>query len=346
MRPTEEKGSARQVWVGVFVAALAPAAALPSLAAQFGGWGWLGVALVAPLAPLWLRLVRGLGPGGLAAALRERWGWPGRWVLGAYYLWAAALAALTAGSCVDRLGRTDYGEVPGWLAAALLAAVAAYLICRGRGPFLRAVGVFLPALGVTLGLFFVLGAANLDGANLRPEGWEEVGRGLGSLWPALATVSVGALGAFLPHRERQREEKAGGRWLVLWSLTAAGLCALVIGALGAEIAAQAPLPFFLALQGLGFPGGFQRLEALGTAVWVLSDLALIGLAALAAGEIAGKRRWGWPVIGAAALGGCLLPNQRAAAAQNVLFALNVALGAVIPLLVARRPPGKAHPREP
>lgn len=339
MRANEGAVSYRQVWVGVFVAALAPAATLPSLTARFGGWGWLGVALTALAAPVYARLIRGLGPGGLGAALKERWGWLGRCLLAVYYLWAMALAALTAGGCVDRLGRTDYGEVPGWLAAVLLAVVAAYLIYRGRGGFLRAVQVFLPALAVMLVVFFVLGAANLDGANLRPDGWAEVWQGLGSVWPALATVSVGALGAFLPHRQRREGESPGWRWLVLWSLTAAGICALVTGALGWELTAQAPLPFFLALQGLGFPGGFQRLEALGTAVWVLSDLALIGLAALAASEMAGQRRWRWPVLAAAALGGWLLPNRVAAGLQNVLFVVNVALGVVLPVLAALGRPG-------
>lgn len=334
MKKTGE-ASYRQVWTAVFLAALAPAATLPSVVAPFGPWGWLGVALLVPLAALYPRLVKGLGGSGLGAALRTRWGRPGRWVLAVYYLWAAALAALTAGSCVDRLGRTDYGEVPGWLAAVLLAAVAAYLIYRGRGAFLRAVQVFFLALVVVLGLFFLLGAANLRGENLRPDGWEDVWRGAGGLWPALATVSVGAMGGFLPHTPRQEGESRGWKWLAGWCLVAAGLCALVLGTLGAELTARAPLPFFLALQGIGFPGGFQRLEAMGTAAWVLSDLALIGLTALAGVEIGGgKRRWSCPILLAAVLGGMWLPNRVVAGAGGWLFGVNVALGVVVPVLAA------------
>lgn len=330
--------SYRQVWVGVFLAALAPAATLPSVAARFGPWGWLGVALVIPAALLWLRFLRGLGTGGLAAVLRARWGWFGRAALAAYYLWAMALAALTAGGCVDRLGRTDYGEIPGWLAAALLALVAAYLIYKGWGGFLRSVQVFFLALVVALGLFFLLGATNLDGENLRPESWSQVLQGMGGIWPALATVSVGALGAFIPHEARRDGESRGRRWLVGWGLAAAGLCALVTGTLGAEVTAKAPLPFFLALQGIGFPGGFQRLEAMGTAAWVLSDLSLIGLAALAGVEMAGGRKdWAWPILVAAALGGCLLPNRAVAGAQGWLFAVNVAMGPAVTALAAVTP---------
>lgn len=335
--------SYRQVWVGICFAALAPAATLPSVVARQGNWGWLGVALVIPVAPIYLRLLQGLGSGGLGAALRERWGWLGRCVLAVYYLWAMALAALTAGGCVDRLGRTDYGEVPNWLAALLLGAVTAYLIYRGWEPFLRAVQIFFLALVAILALFFVLGAANLNGKNLRPEAWSDVWRGLGGLWPAAATVSVGAMGAFIPHEQRKKGEWAGWRWLALWGLAAGGLCALVIGTLGAELTTKAPLPFFLALQGIGFPGGFQRLEAAGTAAWVLSDLALIGLAALAGKQITGAKgkrgmKGGWPILAAAVLGGLFLPNQTVAGAQDALFLVNGALGIVIPVLVALTKP--------
>lgn len=326
--------SSRQAWVGSFLAALAPAASLPGQAARFGAWGWLGAVFATPVVLVVLWLIRSLGKEGLAADLTERWGWFGQGVRVVYYLWAVTLAALTAGGCVDRLGRTDYGEVPGWLAAALLAGVTAYLICRGWEAFLRAAQVFFLTLLAALGLFFALGAANLDGANLRPEGWEEVARGVGGIWPTLATLSVGALGMFIPRTPLQKGESLPRRWAVGWCLTAAGLCILVIGALGAELTAKAPLPFFLALQGLGFSGGFQRLEAMGTAVWVLSDLVLVGMAALVAAQVAEDRRGAWPVLIAAVLGGVCLPNGVVARAQGPLLAVNVVLGLVVPTLVA------------
>lgn len=329
------EASYRQVWVGVFVAALAPAATLPSVVARFGPVGWLGVALIAVLAPVYLYLLKGLGTDGLGVALKTRWGFFGRCVLVVYYLWAAALAALTAGRCVDRLARTDYGELPPWLVAVVLSGVAAYLIYKGKGGFLRAVQVFFLALVVMLGLFLLLGVMNLDGNNLRPQGWDDVVRGLGGVWPALAVVAVGALGAFLPHEGRKEGESAGWKWLALWALAGAGICLIVMGALGAELTVRAPLPFFLALQGLGFPGGFQRLEALGTAAWALSDIALIGLAGLAGVEMTGgKKGWAWPILAGAVLGGWFLPNAAVTGAQGVFFGVNMALGLAVPLLVA------------
>lgn len=334
MKETKQ-ASCRQVWVAVLVALLAPAATLPAVAGRFGPTGWLGVVLVIPFALLYHKLLTRLGGVGLAAALKERWGWLGKGLVVAYYLWAMALAALTAGSGVDRLGRTDFGEVPGWLAAALLTLLAAYLVRKGWGAFFRAVEVFFLALVAVVGFFLVLGAVNLDGANLRPDSLREAVGGGGSLWPALAALGTGTVGAFAPHSPRKPGESGGGRWLTLWCLVAAGLCALVIGTLGADLTARAPLPFFLALQGIGFPGGFQRLEAVGTAAWVLCDLAVIGLTTLAGAEMAGgRRRWSWPVLLAALAGGIWLPNAVVAAAQQWLWAVNVALGLIVPCLVA------------
>lgn len=333
----EERCTTRQLGVAVFTALLAPASALPRGLAQGGALGWLALGAVFPLAALVAWRLERLGSEGLAARLQ---GPLGKAVLTLYYIWAVALCALTAGSCVDRLGRTDYGGVPGWAMAVALGLVSAYLICKGRGSFLRAAEIFYLALVAVLVLLFVLGAADLRWDNLRPAGggeWQGVLRGT---MGAGATLSVGALAAFFPRTPRGPEESPLWRWLAGWCAVAAGLCVLVIGALGPKLTAQAPLPFFLALQGIGFPGGFQRLEALCTAAWVLSDLTLLGLAALAAKRMAGDRGWAAaPPLLAAVLGGCLLPNNAVEGASTVLYGVNLALGAAAPVVLSLLPRG-------
>lgn len=330
----EERCSTRQLGVAVFTALLAPASALPGVVARGGALGWLVLGLVFPLAALVAWRLGRLGTEGLAARLR---GPVGKAVLNLYYIWAVALCALTAGGCVDRLARTDYGGVPGWVMALALALVAAYLVSKGRGAFFRGAELFYLALVAVLALLFVLGAANLKGDNLRPGGgtWKGAAQALAA---AASTLSVGTLAAFFPRRPRRAGESPLWRWLAGWCAVAAGLCLLVLGALGPELTAQAPLPFFLALQGLGVPGGFQRLEALGTAAWVLSDLTLLGLAALAAKRMAGDRRWAAaPPLLAAFLGGCLLPNAVVEEAAPVLWGVNLALGAVAPVALSLGP---------
>lgn len=331
----EEKCSARQLRVAVFVALLAPASTLPGLLARGGALGWLGPILALPLILLALWRLGKLGDDGLAAQLGRRWGWLGKATLTLYYLWVLLLAALTAGNCVDRLSRTDYQETPNWILALALTAVTAYLIYKGSGAFLRATEIFFLALVVVVLLFSLLGAAELRWENVAPAGASALAEAAGGILPTTATAAAGALVFFLPHDTGGRGEGRGWHWAVAWCVVAALLCLLVLGALGAPLAAKAPLPFFLFLQGLGFPGGFRRLEALGTAAWVLSDLTLMGLAALAARIIGGNRPWlAAPALAAAFLGGCFLSNAQVAGLTTWLFWINLALGIGIPVLLS------------
>lgn len=338
----------RQVWILATAALLAPISSLPGVAARLGGvLGWTAPLLAFPVAAWAVWQWKGLGRGGLAADLRGRWGALGSCLLAVYYLWALELAALTAGSCVDRLGRTDYGETPGWALALALAAVGAYLAGRGRGGFLRAAELFFLALAAVTGGLLLLGLSGLDGGALLPRAGEEadVPGALAAGGAALCTLAAGALALFLPRRERAAGTWPGWGWLLLLCAAAAGLCAVTAGTLGPEVTAVGPLPFFLALQGLSLPGGLQRLEALGTAAWILSDLALLGMAALAAREMAGHRRGAAaPIWLAALLGGAMLPNARLEAAQPWLLAVNGLLGGAVPTLLAltgkRREMGK------
>lgn len=330
--------SVRQLGVALFVALLAPLSALPAVLSRGGALGWLGPAAAFPLAAWASWRIGKLGRDGLARRWRGRlWGCA---LLALYYLWACALSALAAGGCVDRLGRTDYGSAPVWLLSLALAGVSAYLVRKGAGAFFRAAEIFYLALLVVLALFFALGAADVRAVNLAPAGVGDLAGAAAGALPAAAALSVGALTAFFPRRRRQEGESPLWRWLLGWCLTAAGLCLLVFGTLGPALAAKAPLPFFLTLQELGFPGGFQRLEALGTAAWALSDLTLLSLAALAGREMAGGRPWAvWPPLLAAFLGGCFLPNAVVEGAAPWLMGANLLLGGAIPAAVSLLPQG-------
>lgn len=327
------EASARQIRVLVFVAALAPIVALPGLVAQKGGaLGWLAPIAAIPLVVMGFFLFRALGPEGLAATLRERWGWLGRVVSVLYYLWAMALAALTAGQCVDRLGRTDYANASPWLLSLALGVAAWYLTAHGRGAFLRAVEIFYLILLVALGLFFILGVWNLEPENLRPQAVGEAAGVFSGLLPTMGTLAVGSLAAFFPREERSAKRK--GWAAVWWCLAAGGVCLLVIGTLGSKLTAELPLSFFVALQGIGLPGGFQRLEGLGTAVWVLSDLTLLGAAALAGRLLAGDRKWGvWPVLLAGLVGGGLLTGKNTEPFMGPILWLELVFGAALPIFL-------------
>lgn len=333
----KDEASARQIRVLAFVTVLAPIAALPGLVAKAGGaLGWVTPLLAIPLVVLGFFLFRALGPEGVPTTLRIRWGWLGRLVGALYYLWVMALAALTAGQCVDRLGRTDYADLAPWLLSLALLVVVWYLTARDRGTFLRAVEIFYLVLVAALILFFVLGIWGIKTKNLAPQEGDEVVGTFSGLLPTVGTFAVGGLAAFFP-RNRPTEKKGG--WApVWWCLAAAGVCMLVIGTVGGGLAGRLPLSFFLALQGIGLPGGLQRLEGLGTAVWVLSDLTLMGAAVLAGRHIAGDRRWGaWPVLLAGALGGGLLTGKNTAPFMGAILWVELIFGVGIPLLLLMTP---------
>lgn len=331
----------RQKMAAVWAALLAPASALVATLARWGGGlGWLGPLAALPFALFGVWRYHRLGPGGICQALKTRWGGVGKALLPIYYLWAALTAALTAGSCVDRLRRTDYGETSAWVLALALTAVAAYLVCRGARVFSRAVEVLYLALAAVAGLFLALGAFHVHWESLRPEAGRAAGA-VGAALPVLCTFAVGGLAAFLPREGGENGPKEAEkrtvwpRWVAGWCLVTAALGAVVMGTLGPAVTAQGPQPLFLALQGLGGEGGFQRLEALGTAAWVLSDLILIGLAALAGQGLAGERPWGaWPVAACAFLGGCFLDNETVAPFGVWLQGINLALGGVLPVLLS------------
>lgn len=332
------RASVRQLGVALFVALLAPASTLPAALGRGGALSFLAPVAVFPLAAWAAWRMGRLGREGLA----RRWSkspW-GRGLLFLYYLWACALSALAAGGCVDRLARTDYAEAPVWLLSLALAGVSAYLIRRGAGAFFRAAEIFFLALLVVLALFFILGLADVRLVNLTPAGLGDLAGVAAGMFPAAASLSVGALALFLPRQRRQEGESPLWRWLLGWCLAAAGLCLLVIGTLGSALTARAPLPFFLTLQESGFPGGFRRLEALGTAAWALSDLTLLSLAALAGREMAGNRCWAsWIVLAAAFLGGCFLPNALVEGAAPWLMGANLLLGGVLPAAASLLPQG-------
>ena len=75
------------------------------------------------------------------------------------------------------------------------------------------------------------------------------------------------------------------RRLALLFALLAGAVLLVLGQLGSALAAQVGPALLQMVSGLGFEGAFQRLEELVSALWVLGDVALLGLLLLCLGRL-------------------------------------------------------------
>ena len=110
---------------------------------------------------------------------------------------------------------------------------------------------------------------------------------------------------------------------------------LVLGRLGADLAAQINRPFFQMVSGLGFEGAFQRLEELASALWVLGDAALLGLLLLClrrlAAQLLGRKeskKQGWGITGIVLLGSIPIAYWNQIIAGNLLPMGNLAALAI------------------
>lgn len=309
----------------VFLALTAPLAALSGQAAGYGRMGWLGAVAALPGVLILSWCLRRNGDYG------ERLGEVGgKWLKGLYYIWLLLTAALTASSAVDALGRTDYQNWSNWALAGVLSGATFYLAGKGTQAVLRWGQVMGAGYTIIIVCFLALGLRNADWSGLIPKEAAELGAAAGAALPVLGAACLSVIVGFLPGGT----EKPGRGWAVGWCAVATGLCAVTFGTLGAELTAQAPLPFFLALQGLGEGGTFQRLEAVGTAAWSLSYLALILLCGVAMERLCGGKRWNrWVLAGAVICGGGL-SNEAVRPFSVVLLAGNVIFGGVIPAMIA------------
>lgn len=311
------------------LALTAPLAALAGEAARYGVMGWLGVPVA--LGGLMLCAWRWEKGKGWAEGL-------GRFGRAVYGGWCLTLAALTAASAVDALGRTDYPAGEGWVLALALAAVVWYLLGKGPEAAERWGRVMGAGCRAVIGGFLLLALVG-EGRITVSYAAEEWRKGAAGAMPVLGCGCIGALGALRPRAEKKRGAVRG---MVGWCAAALGLELVVFATLGAQVAAEAPLPFYLALQGLGFGGTFQRLEAVGTAVWAVSHVALAVVCGIALAQLSGRKEEArWATAAAVALGGALMTNEVVRPFGTILYVGNVILGGVVPVARSFRRKGIA-----
>jgi len=264
------------LWCGL----LAPAAELfPNLLLPAAGRGaWLALAAAGPLVLAAGGLLGALsGEEGLAESIRRRFGAVfGRAILIIYMVWAQLLLALRLRLCAERL--LSAGERDGslWFFLLAVAAVSLWFGMGSLSAFARAGQLFLAAVAVCGGVVLVLAAARVRPERLWPIWTGEAAAALQQGGTAAGVLSWGLYAAFLGDGAKR---SAGRSWL-LWSaggcLVLAAAQAVILGALGANLAQRLDAPFFALAKSVGVEGAFQRVESVVAAVWLLADLALIG----------------------------------------------------------------------
>ncbi|MBE6973719.1 MAG: hypothetical protein E7440_07590 [Ruminococcaceae bacterium] len=338
----QEKMASGQLHAAVWAAVLAPGVSvLPGLCAgRAGAGGWLAPLIALSVLVPAGRVLAGLSRAGLARRFLDLLGgvW-GRVLTIIYIMWALLLGSARlrmSGQRIIFAGRQETGL---WFFLVVLAVTAGWLALGKVGVFLRTGAVFSGVLTPALAVVILLTAAQVKKENLFPLWIEDVP---GILWGsvfALGVLCYGVYGAFLDNGDGVgRTGKVVGGCVLL-----AALLASVLGNMGAELSQRLADPFLTLGKYVGVEGAFQRVESLVAALWVLGDLALLGLLlsacrCMAAVVVPG---WNgkWVVLGGAAallLGSGVLFRD-AVLARRFEYELaplgNLALGVGVPVLL-------------
>lgn len=308
MRPLTEK----QLWTLGSLAVLSPLLRLvpgaPAAAAENAGW--LCPILALPgllLYGLFLRALlrkrradetlsmlirRGLGPVLGTAVL---------WLCGAWFLfYGGLLLRMWSERFFSALGIFDL-----WLPFALvLLAIAVPASAGGSKALGRASQLFLPVLtGI---LLLVLGCAvpQMTWGRLKAVSVHDA---LPVLAGALPIMNVGwgalLILGFLAPAGTGTDRMRGAWWAGRLSLTALAVTAMALGVLGSALTTHLSHPFFILLRNISISRALERIEALVTAVWVLSDFVMLSALLLLARETTATARRRLPPL---LLGGAVL----------------------------------------
>ena len=305
--------SMRQMMVMLFIALVALGAeTLPGIA-RAGGAAWLAPLLAAVPALLLLLLAfrrpvkeQRLDLGhGLEKALGK---WPGRALALLFLLWGLFLLVVNAARCARRLTMAE--GTPVFFSAVVLV-LAVWMAAGGLPAFVRTCEIFYLAMAAGL-----VGIVILGGLRVQPEyvfliSREELSHVPGVILSVLGIVSIGLYGLFLAGSitVRPGDRARVVRWTLIWFLILALILFLIIGTFGAPLVEVTQRPFFQMVAGLGLTGAFQRLEALVSALWMLGDVALLGLLLFGVKRLTaavsgrGEQRWSVLLAGALAFAG-------------------------------------------
>ena len=343
----------RQLLALLFAALLSPAVQLlpRSSATLAGEAGWLSALAALPvyllLCWLVLRLLGRFPEGtGLAEAFQHTLGAPlGKGLTLLYLLWGLVALAANLRSCGQRLLTTSYRNTSLWGFVFLLLAVVLWTARGKLSAFARAGEIFFLILCMALGAVLFFGAFNLEADNVLPVWVEDVPDVLTSAVPVLGTLGHTIFGGFLAGELRRKEgdrRRALG-WAAVFCLLLTAFQLVNLGNFGPGLVSRMDVPLYMLAKGIGVRGGFERIESVVVALWVLSDLVLAGVLALAccrmARSVFGLRRAEQAVLPVALLGGAgavLLFSDGFALrrfTETILTAGNLLLGFAVPLVV-------------
>ena len=296
--------SMRQMMVMLFIALVALGAeTLPGIA-RAGAAAWLAplMAALPALLLLWLAFRRPVKEKRLdfGQGLETAFGKGlGRGIALLFLMWGLFLLVVNAARCARRLTMAE--GTPVFFSAVVLV-LAVWMATGGLPAFVRTCEIFYLAIAAGL-----VGIVILGGLRVQPEyvflfSREELAHVPMVALSVLGIVSIGLYGLFFAGSitVRPGDRARVVRWIVIWFLILALILFLIIGTFGAPLVEETQRPFFQMVAGLGLTGAFQRLEALVSALWMLGDVALLGLLLFGVkrltAAVSGQQEQRWSVV--------------------------------------------------
>lgn len=281
--------TARQAGAVCFVGLLPPATRLlPGLCARLAGRAaWLCpiAALPVLLIVAWLmkKLTANAAEGeNLAGLIRRGLGrWAGGAVLIVYGLWLVAYAGFSLRSSASRFIYTIYPGAPPWPFVIAGLVMGLFAVLAPVKALARASELFRWLLVLALVPILVLGFLEADVETLTPVYFSDA---VPVLEGALSALGTGAfLLVNIGFQQRRAQAEAPAPELARPALLMALLVAVTVGRFGHELTGRLTYPFFALVRNTSVFGVTERIEALVTALWVLSDFVLFAFA-LSAGS--------------------------------------------------------------
>lgn len=343
----------RQIMVMICGGLISPATLLlPQMTAKRGGAsGWWSplLAMLILLLAAWCMSVlfhgtkQGVGMGQIMQSALGKW--VGRILIAVYFLWGVFLLGLFTRVASSRLSVAYQTNSTLAFCVALLALIL-WMAVGKVSAFGRASEVFYLALAISFGAIVLFCLFKIRWDYAMPQNRMNFIKGASAAFPVLGVASIGIFGTFLGGLVTRRPENKGRGfgWLIVSCVTFTLLLLVVTGRVGSVLEAKLNTPFITLVEDIGVKGAFQRMEALVGAIWVLSDLILLGGLTLACRAMMADlfppcrkaQRWlAVPIVVAGGALAILLPQkvEENSFLWSVVLTGNLGLGIGIPAFV-------------
>lgn len=279
--------STRQMLILLFAGMLSPTIrALPRRSMWYGSTGgWLS-ALMA-IVPVLLvtgvilsclrRMPKGCGLGELLELGLGQAG--GRIASGLYAVWTMLATAVFLRVYSERFLSTTYANSSIYLFLVAMLLLTLWTSRGSLGAFARMGEIFFFILVVTLMLVLGMTVGQVKLENVFPLWWEDTPDILHSALPAMSVLSYGVLIFFLGGQTADLTERRDMvlRWTAGFGLLLTLMQFITVGLFGAPLVARMQVPFFMLTKEIDVFGATERLESIIIALWVITDVILVGL---------------------------------------------------------------------